>query len=534
MTGRGERLARFGHGVPDEVPASEFGNKAASLSTMARVGVPVPPGFAISVSVCEEYYEDGEQLPTDLRQLLEEGISYIEKATGYFYGGKKRPLLVSVRSGAPVSMPGVMETLLNVGLNRETLRGMILQSGNPRFAWDSYRRLLQEFSRVIYGQDPRPYRAALRGILERNGLADEQELFSGDLQELVQAYERIFLSSEGHRFPSDTSEQLLMAAEGVIRSWKSPRAEAFRRMNLLAGTRGTAVTVQAMVFGNMGALSGAGVAFTRNPWLGTDGLLLDFKFGAQGEDVVSGEQAAADPAAFREIMPGVYADLEQAGKSLELLYKDMQDIEFTVQEGNLYLLQTRPGKRSPYAALRIAVGLCQEGIVTPPDAVRMLREIDLDAITLQKVISRDYPVAIGIPASGGVATGSIALSGDRAEDDAAGGKGVILVRETASPDDLPGIGAARGLLTMRGARTSHAAVVARQMGKVCVVNCTNLEIDLDRRRCRLSRTELREGEVISIDGNSGNIYLGSVECLEERPLELVGLIRSWEEDRGRP
>ncbi len=523
-----ERIARFGPGIPDEVPASEFGNKAASLSTMARLGIPVPPGFAISVSVCEEYFEGGGQMPSDLPLLLQEGISYIEKATGFVYGGRKRPLLVSVRSGAPVSMPGVMDTLLNVGMNHETLRGLVHLSGNPRFAWDSYRRLLQEFSRVIFRQDPRPFRAALRAVIEREDLADEQEFSSGDLQDLVQSYERIFSSSEGRRFPSDVTDQLRLAAEGVIRSWKNPRAEAFRRMNLLAGVRGTAITVQAMVFGNMGALSGAGVAFTRNPWLGTDGLLLDFKFGAQGEDVVSGEQPAADPAAFREIMPEVYADLERAGKRLELLYKDMQDIEFTVQEGNLYLLQTRPGKRSPFAALKIAVSLSQEGVITPADAIWMLRDIDLEAIRVKKVISRDYPVAVGIPASGGVATGAIALTGDRAEEDTAGGKDVILVRETASPDDLPGIGAARGLLTMRGARTSHAAVVARQMGKVCVVNCTNLEIDLDRRRCWLSGTELREGEIISIDGNSGNVYLGSVEWSEERPEELIGIVRSWD------
>jgi pyruvate,orthophosphate dikinase len=523
-------VVRFGAGNRDEVPSYEFGNKAASLATMASLGVPVPPGFSLSVSICEEYYRNGGTLPEDFSSLLKSGIAFLEEATGSVFGGIRRPLLVSVRSGAPVSMPGVMDTILNVGLSRETLRGLIFLSGNPRFAWDTYRRFLLEFARVIFRQDLSSYYLALRTMLEAEGVADPIDLNSGSLRDLAFQYERIFLSGTGRRFPSDVHEQLAYAAEGVIRSWTSPRAEAYRRMNLIKEARGTAVTIQMMVFGNMGARSGAGVAFTRNPWLGTRGLLVDFKFGAQGEDVVSGEQSAATQAEFAKAMPEVFGMLAEIGKKLEFHYRDMQDLEFTVEEGKLSVLQTRSGKRSPYAALKIAVSMCREGIITPADVSWMLREVDLDAISLQRVKPGDYPVAVGIPASGGVATGMIAFSGETAEQDAREGKDVILVRETASPDDLPGISVACGLLTVRGARTSHAAVVARQMGKVCVVQCEGLEIDATRKRCTLNGHELREGSVISIDGNSGNVYIGTVEYFEERPEELISVVRAWERE----
>lgn len=526
-----QRMVRFGAGVRDDVPSAEFGNKAASLATMSQMGVPVPPGFSLPVSICEEYYRKNESLPPDFFDLLKNGIAFLEKATESVFGGTRRPLLVSVRSGAPVSMPGVMDTLLNVGLNQETIRGLIFMSGNPAFAWDSYRRILHEFSRVIFHQDSQPYRSALGAVLKAEGVTDPLELSSGSLRDLAFQYERIFANQTGRRFPADVHEQLACAAEGVIRSWNNPRAESFRKMNLIREVRGTAVTVQAMVFGNMGSHSGAGVAFTRNPWLGTGEMLVDFKFGAQGEDVVSGEESAAAQAEFRRAMPAVYRELAEIGKKIEAQYRDMQDIEFTVQEETLSILQTRSGKRSPYAALKIAVAMCQEGIISPSDVIWMLREIDLDAITVQNVKSQDYPVAVGIPASGGVATGAITFSGERAEREAAEGRPVILVRETASPDDLPGIAAARGLLTMRGARTSHAAVVARQLGKVCVVSCEGLAIDVVRKRCTLSGHDLREGAVISIDGNSGNVYIGAIGWSEERPDDLITIVRGWEREQ---
>lgn len=528
MVRAGQRMVKFGGGVRDDVPLADFGNKAASLATISQMGIPVPPGFSLSVAICEDYYHDGESLPPDFPDLLKNGIAFLEKATGLVFGGTRRPLIVSVRSGAPVSMPGVMDTLLNVGLTRESMRGLIFLSGNPAFAWDSYRRLLLEFSRVIFRQETQPYREALQRVLESEGVADTVELSSGSLRDLAFQYERIFANQSGRRFPADVNEQLVLAAEGVIRSWKNPRAETFRKMNLIREARGTAVTVQAMVFGNMGSHSGAGVAFTRNPWLGTGEMLIDFKFGAQGEDVVSGEESAAAQAEFRRAMPSVYRDLAEIGKKIEVFYRDMQDMEFTVQEGILYILQTRSGKRSPYAALKIAVAMCQEGIISPSDVIWMLRDIDLDAITVQAVKSQDYPVAVGIPASGGVATGAISFTGERAEREAAEERPVILLRDTASPDDLPGIAVAQGLLTMRGARTSHAAVVARQLGKVCVVSCDGLFIDMSRKRCTLSGHDLGEGAVISIDGNSGNVYIGAVEWSEERPEELIRIVREWE------
>ncbi len=531
MMKSGQRMVRFGPMMREEVPSSEFGNKASGLATMALMGIPVPPGFSLSVSVCEEYYRAAATLPEDFSSLLAGGIAFLEKASGSVFGGTRRPLLVSVRSGAPVSMPGVMDTILNVGLNRETLRGLISLTGNPRFAYDTYRRFLLEFARVIYRQDLQPYHLALRTMLDAEGVHDPMELNSRDLRDLAFQYERIFPSGTGRRFPYDVNEQLGCAAEGVIRSWTSPRAEAFRRMNLVREARGTAVTIQMMVFGNMGARSGAGVAFTRNPWLGTGDILVDFKFGAQGEDVVSGEQSAATQAEFARTMPAIYETLAEVGKKLELHYRDMQDLEFTVEEGKLFILQTRSGKRSPYAALKIAVSLCQEGIITPADVSWMLREVDLDAIRVQVVKSGDYPVAAGIPASGGVAAGMIAFSGERAEQEACEGNPVILVRETASPDDLPGISAARGLLTVRGARTSHAAVVARQMGKICVVQCEGLAIDATKKRCTLSGHTLREGSVISIDGNSGDVYIGAVEWSEERPEDLINIVRTWEREQ---
>ncbi|MBP1929319.1 pyruvate,orthophosphate dikinase [Methanolinea mesophila] len=521
-------MIRFGPGtVDEEITAEYFGNKAAGLAELVRLGIPVPPGFALSVVLCEEYFAGGGKAPDDLRELLREGISFLERATLRKFGGARNPLLVSVRSGAAASMPGVMETLLNVGLSRETVRGLIFLTGNPRFAWDTYRRALQNFGQAIYGLDGGWFHARLLEAMAAEDIRDEVELDAHSLKQLCDEYEKEF-STAGVNFPQDVMVQLELSALGVLRSWEGPRARAFRKMNLVEGARGTAVTVQAMVYGNLGSQSGAGVAFTRNPWKGDNELVIDFKFGAQGEDVVSGDQAATTQDEFRAAMPGVYDQLSGFGRMLELHFHDMQDIEFTVQDGDLFILQTRIGKRSPYAALAIAVNMVMEGILTSSDALWMLRDVDIDRISVQKISSRDYPVAIGVPASSGVASGMIALSSERAARDAEEGKDVILVSETASPDDLPGIHFARGLLTSRGARTSHAAVVARQLGKICVVNCTTLEIDLPRHRCTIGGQELREGEVITIDGNTGRVYLGEVEVILEKPQDLIDTVHSWE------
>lgn len=522
------RLVTFGCGLPDTVPAEEFGNKAANLATIAALGVRVPPGFCLGVTLCEEYFGSGRTLPPDLPDLLTAGISRLEKTTGLAFGSTRRPLIVSVRSGAPVSMPGVMETLLNIGLSRDSIRGLVSMSGNPKFAWDSYRRLIQNFGEVIFGHPHALYRTALHAMMEREGLSDEVELDALSLRELASEYERGFSLTEGQKFPAQASDQLQMAVEAVIRSWESSRAEAFRRLNLIREARGTAVTIQAMVFGNIGTRSGAGVAFTRNPWQGDNRILVDFKFGAQGEDVVSGDKSVSTQDEFREVLPDVFQELTDTAKRLEVFFRDMQDLEFTVQDGELFILQTRSGKRSPYAALKIATDLCQEGIISPQDVVWMLREVDIGAITIEGVRTKDHPIAVGIPASGGVAAGMIAFSTPRAEEMASEGRDIILVRETPSPDDIPGITAARALLTARGARTAHAAVVARQMGKICVVGCEGLSIDESRRRCLISGQEFPEGSIITVDGNSGRIFRGEVEYTTGQPSQLIDLVREWE------
>ncbi len=520
------RMVTFGYGLQAEITSEDFGNKAAYLARIAKFGVPVPAGFSLNISICEEYYRNGERLPRDVPDLLRQGIAFIERATGLTFGGRK-PLLVSVRSGAPVTMPGVMDTLLNVGLSRETLRRMIFLTGNPRFSWDCYRRLMESFGELVFSHNAGQYRSLLKDAMKREGVLDEVELESSSLKRLAWEYERIFLAG-GRKLPEDVYEQLELAAVAVLRSWMNPRAQAFRRMNLVRNVRGTAVTVQAMVYGNIGPRSGAGVAFTRNPWTGENELLLDFKFGAQGEDVVSGAQSAVTQKELLETMPQVDQELHVVGRKIESHFKDMQDIEFTVQEGKLYILQSRNGKRTPLAALRIAVELCQEGILTPQEALESLREVDIESISIQKVISHDSPLAAGISASSGVAFGRIAFTDEVAERFSVDGP-VILVREMVTPDDIQGITICSGILTARGARTSHAAVVARQMGKVCIVNCTDLEIDILNHKCRLGGRELSEGDAITLDGNAGLVYLdhGKVEVVHEKPLALINVVKSW-------
>jgi pyruvate,orthophosphate dikinase len=364
-------------------------------------------------------------------------------------------------------------------------------------------------------------------MIKKEGVADERELDYQSLKTLCTMYEQVYATPDQQECLRDVHRQLVQCTMGVIRSWASRRAKAFRSsMNVQDGT-GTAVTVQAMVFGNMGASSGAGVAFTRNPWTGDREMLVDFRFGAQGEDVVSGDREAMTQADIIHVMPDVYQELLQIAKRLETHFRDMQDLEFTVQERKLYLLQSRPGKRAPLAALQVAVDLCDEGLISPAEALERLTSIDLASIGIQTVEADEPPIGTGISASGGVAQGTIALSSVRAEKDADIGP-VILVRETASPDDIAGIDRSAGILTARGARTSHAAVVARQLGKVCVVNCTALSIDPVRHRCTIGTVTLREGDFISIDGNTGAVYRGRVRILSKRPDELIAKIRQWQ------
>ena len=528
MPGEPPRILFFGPGIVSDAPAEDFGNKASVLARLSAANIPVPPGFALPVGICGEYFRGGGVLPDDVPELIRQGIAFIERATGQRYGGRRRPLLVSARSGAPVSMPGVMETVLDIGMNQAVIRGLIAQTGNPKFAYDAYRRFLENFGTVIFGHDPAAYRKIVRAAMEREGVADESALDFAALREIDLQCERLYGPANGKRLPDDVFTQLELATAAIFGSWESPRAKTFRGLHLVDGARGTGVTVQAMVFGNLGPLSGAGVAFSRNPWTGAAGLLSDFRFGAQGEDVVSGDQGAVAQEEFSARIPLAARELADTARRLESLYRDMQDIEFTVQEGKLFILQSRSGKRAPLAALQIAADLVSEGLIGEEEALGRIAGIDPGSISIQAVTDAGPPLATGIPASTGVAAGRIALSSERAGE-LAKGSPVILVRETATPDDIRGIGISAGILTAKGARTSHAAVVARQMGKVCIVGCEALKIDPARRACAFPAKELFEGDTLTLDGRAGAIYEGAARIVTERPEGLIHLVRQWKE-----
>lgn len=522
------RMLEFGNRKVEYAPKEAFGDKGSILIAMSSMGIPVPPGFVLSISVCEDYFKNSRHIPEDLPGLLRKGIPFLESATGKVFGGSP-PLMVSVRSGAAVSMPGSMETLLNVGLSRDTVRSLIARTGNPNFAWDSYRRLIEGFGRIVFTQDPSLYQRLLNSAIEAAGVPEEKELDYMELRELAGDYERLFFEESGRPFPEDTYEQLELAVRAVLDSWMRPRAMKYREIHNIEGVRGTAVTVQAMVFGNMSMNSGAGIYFTRSPWTGENLPVVDFRFEAQGEEVVSGSRAGTSGIELKTALPDIYEELEGIGDKLEAHFKDVQDIEFTVEEGKLYILQSRDGKRSPMATLKIAVDLEKEGLISPDEALKKLEEIDLNSISVQKIRSDKPPLAKGDSASIGVAVGKIVFSSEKAKSYFSG-EAVILVREIPSPDDLPGIHASAGLLTSRGARTAHAAVVARQMGKVCIVNCRELKLDQGGRKCSIGGKEFLEGDVISLDGASGEVYEGKVEVTFEKPIEMLEVVNVWKQE----
>lgn len=524
------RMLEFGSGKGGYAPKEAFGDKASILIAMSSMDIPVPSGFVLNVSVCEEYFKNSRQIPADVPNLLREGISFLASATGKVFGGSP-PLMVSVRSGAAVSMPGSMETLLNIGLSEDTVRALIAMTGNPSFAWDSYRRLIEDFGRTIFSNNPSRYRDLLKTTMEAAGVPDEKELDFMALRKLAEDYKQVFLEESKSPFPDDAHEQLELAVRAVLDSWMSPRAKEYREIRNITGVRGTAVTVQVMVFGNMGMDSGAGIAFTRNPWTGEKSPVIDFRFSAQGEDVVSGSRAGTSGIELKTALPAVYRELTGIGEKLEAYFRDMQDIEFTVEEGKLYILQSRSGKRSPLAALRIAVDLEKEGLNSSREALEKLEGIDLNSISIQKIKADKPPLAKGDPASTGVAVGKIAFSSEQAKSYATDTAGqVILVRETPSPDDIAGIHVSAGFLTARGARTAHAAVVARSLGKICIVNCRELKLYPEGRKCSIGGKEFQEGDVISLDGTSGEIYEGKVEVISEKPVELLQVVDEWKRE----
>ena len=506
------------------------GAKAYGLARMERLGLPVPPAFVLSTGFCTEYLERGYRQPDDLTAALTAHVRWLENATGRSIGGTRRPLLVSVRSSPPVSMPGMLATILNVGLNNRTVRGLFRLTGNPQLAWDLYRRLVQSFAESVRGCPREPFDAALAARLAELDVPSVQELDAESLKALSRENLDLVLETTDEPFPQDPMEQLTAAVEAVFRSWESPRAREYRRVAGLDGRAGTGVVIQAMVFGNAGGASGAGVGFTRNPATGANEMYLDFLFNAQGEDVVSGRYPVAGRLRLRDVLPAVDAELARVRSALEAEFRDLQDFEFTVEDGRLYVLQTRAGKRTPLAALRAAVEMVREGLIDPATALARLRDVALDKL------ERTYfangvsvePLASAVPAGIGVATGAVVFDVDAARARAASGLPVILVREEMSTDDIGGIAIADGVLTAVGGRTSHAAVVARHLGKPCLVGCSALHVDLDARRGRLGRHDFVEGDWMSIDAEGGRVYAGRLPIARERPEEALRQVRQWQ------
>ncbi|HEX7854684.1 MAG TPA: pyruvate, phosphate dikinase [Sphingobium sp.] len=534
---------RFGGGVDDGGKGDKnlLGGKGANLDGMAAIGLPVPPGFTITTELCTRYYADGEVYPESLNAEVANGIAHIEGVTGKVFGDASDPLLVSVRSGARVSMPGMMDTVLNLGLNDETVQGLASASGDPRFAWDSYRRFIQMYSDVVLELDHGSFEEALEIAKEDKGYFLDTEMLAADWQALVAEYKRLVEKQWGKPFPQDVHDQLWGAIGAVFGSWEADRAKVYRRLNSIPGTWGTAVNVQAMVFGNMGDTSATGVAFTRDPSTGENAYYGEYLINAQGEDVVAGirtpqyltktarEKAGAKPLSMEESMGETYAELANVFNILETHYRDMQDIEFTVQQGKLWMLQTRSGKRTAKAALKIAVDMANEGLITEEEAVARVDPAALDQLlhpTLDPKAPRDV-LTKGLPASPGAASGQIVFDADAAERLNEMGEAVILVRIETSPEDIHGMHAAKGILTARGGMTSHAAVVARGMGRPCVSGAGSLSIDNVNKTLRVGDRTLKEGDIITIDGATGEVMQGEVPTVQPELAGDFGILMVW-------
>ena len=509
--------------------AEVFGFKACNLWRIARLGLPVPPAFVLGTGYCRGYFRNQRKAPGDLRDLLATNVRHLEQASGLVFGGIRKPLLVSVRSGAAVSMPGMLETVLNVGLNDQTLRGLVRMTGSPRVAWDSYRRLVQSYAEIVHHCPAREFDAACSEQLRLFGLERPGEMDFHQVMILTKVYQDLFEKLTGYAFPQNPIEQLEAALLAVWESWSSHKAAEYRRLNALPDDPGTAVTVQRMVFGNAGGASGAGVGFTRDPATGENRIYLDYMFDVQGEDLVSGRANAADIALLAEALPEIYKEIAQVARTLEREFRDLQEFEFTVENARLFMLQTRSGKRTPWAALRIAIEQVGEGLVAPAEALAQLNGIDLDGITRARIesVEQGRVLCHATTAGFGVASGSIALDPESAQSMARQGRGVILVRESTATADIAGIAAAQGLLTAAGGRTSHAAVVARQMNKVCLVGCDALSVDLARRRCSIGGKLFDEGEVISLDGETGQVIAGEVKVIVEKPAAWLAEVAGW-------
>ncbi len=512
-----------------------LGGKGANLAEMTSLGMPVPQGFTITTEACTRYYQDGKTIYPDIQEQIMEYLDKLEKITGKTLGDPARPLLVSVRSGARASMPGMMDTILNLGMNDEICKAVENLTSNPRFARDSYRRFIQMFSDVVMELPKSSFEQFIDEVKDKKGVKLDNELDADDMSTLIDMFKAHYKNSLGHDFPQDPKQQLMEAVRAVFRSWDNPRANTYRRMNDIPHSWGTAVNVQSMVFGNMGETSGTGVAFTRNPSTGEKKLYGEFLMNAQGEDVVAGIRTPQPISALADTMPEVYQQFVDISSKLEEHYGDMQDMEFTIENGKLYMLQTRNGKRTAQAALKIAVDLVDEGVCTKKQAMMKVEPKQLDALLhptfVPAALKAAKPITSGLPASPGAACGAVYFTADAAATAHKTGEKVVLVRQETSPEDIDGMAVSEGIMTARGGMTSHAAVVARGMGTCCVAGVNGIKVDEMNKTLTFSDgTVLNEGEFISLDGSTGNVYIGKIDTQEAELTGYFGRFMGWADE----
>ncbi len=511
-----------------------LGGKGANLAEMTNLGIPIPMGFTVTTEACNKYYDDNQTITQDVIDEIHSTMNKLEEVTGKEFGGEKNPLLVSVRSGARASMPGMMDTILNLGLNDKTVEVVAEETGNERFAYDSYRRFIMMFSDVVMEIAKQDFEEILHEMKEEKGVELDTQLSAEDLKELVVKFKDFYKSRKGEDFPQDPREQLIESVTAVFRSWDNPRANVYRRMNDIPSSWGTAVNVQEMVFGNKGDTSGSGVAFSRNPATGEKKIFAEYLMNAQGEDVVAGIRTPSPIEELDKQMPETYREFIDIVNTLENHYHDMQDMEFTIEEGKLYFLQTRNGKRTAQAALRIAVEMVEEGLVTKEQAILMMDPKQLDtllhpAFNAEEMEKHDV-IAAGLPASPGAATGKIAFSALEAKERHEAGENVILVRQETSPEDIEGMIAAEGILTVRGGMTSHAAVVARGMGACCVAGAGSIKVDEKKKTMTVNGKVYSSDDYISLDGSTGNVYAGKIETVEPEISGHFGTFMAWADE----
>ncbi len=509
-----------------------LGGKGFGLSEMTKLGIPVPPGFTITTEACNQFFKEGKEFLNKLYPEVDEKLKELEEKTGKNFGDEKNPLLVSVRSGAAISMPGMMDTVLNLGLNDSTVKGLAEKTNNERFAYDSYRRFVQMFGNVVLGIEHAKFENIIDEIKEKKGVKQDVELDTEDLKELVKRFKELVKNEKNIDFPNEPKEQLRLAIEAVFNSWNNDRAITYRKINKIPDDIGTAVNVQSMVFGNMGFDSGTGVAFTRNPSTGEKKVYGEYLLNAQGEDVVAGIRTPKEINQLKDDIPEAYNKLMEVCKKLELHFKDMQDIEFTIEHKKLFLLQTRTAKRTAQAAVKVAVDMVKEGLIDKETAIMRIKPEYIERLLHKRIDpnAKLEVIAKGLPASPGAATGKVVFDAEKAEELANKGEKVILVRRETSPEDIQGMAAAQGVLTARGGMTSHAAVVARGMGKCCVAGCEDIKVNEDENYFEVKGKRIEEGEIISLNGNTGEVILGEVPLLEPEMGGDFSTILQWADE----